>query len=57
MCRIKMCIQCERWFEDDYFNEDTGLCGNCHKIQEDKIFDHAKKRLKTSRENLADLTQ
>ena len=57
ICRIKRCIECERWFEDDYFNEDTGLCYRCHKIQENKIFDHTKKRLRTSKENLTDLTQ
>ena len=55
--KVKVCGDCEGWFLEQTFRTASGLCDKCHTHQEQKIFDHANKRLKASAENLTDLTQ
>ena len=57
LCKIKKCVERQKWFSDEHFSITTGRCLNCHALQESKIFDHANKKLKSSKENLTDLTQ
>ena len=55
--KVKERGDCNGWFLEEHFRTSSGLCFKCHTAQESKIFDHAKKRLRTSKENLTDLTQ
>ena len=52
--KVKICSDCEGWFPSEELETPSGLCSRCHKDQEAKI---SKKRHKSSKENLTDLTQ
>ena len=53
--KVKFCPDCEGWFLESKMWTLSGLCKKCHKWQENKIFDHANKKLRSSTENLTDL--
>ena len=55
--KVKICGDCEGWFLERNMQTISGLCMKCHIWQENKIFDHVNKRLRSSKENLSDLTQ
>ena len=55
--KVTFCVDCEGWFNESQMQTPSGLCKKCNKIQEDKIFDHAKKKLRSSTENLVDLIE
>ena len=54
--KVRLCSDCAGWFFERDMQTESGLCKRCHREQEAKIFDHARKRLRSSTENLADLT-
>ena len=53
--KVKLCPDCEGWFLESKMRTLTGLCKKCHKWQENKIFDHANKKLRSSTEKTPNL--
>ena len=50
--KVKVCEDCEGWFLYDNFNIASDLCHKCDKLQQSQIFDHSRKRLAKSNEDL-----